>query len=121
MGIIGNILWFFLGGAIVCLIYFVIGLVMCCTIIGIPFGVQLWKLGLLALCPFDREVESNPGSGCLPTVFNILWIVTGWWEIALVHLFFGIICAITIIGIPFAKQHFKMMKMSLLPFGSTII
>ena len=121
MGTLGNILWFVFGGLLISLMYFVAGLLMCCTIVGIPFGVQLWKLGRLAMFPFGREVsfgENEPG--CLSVGFNVLWIVCNWWEIALTHLVFGVLCAITIIGIPFAKQHFKLMKMSFMPFGMSI-
>jgi len=117
MSFIGNILWFLLGGFITSILYFIAGLLMCCTIIGIPFGLQLFKLGALAMFPFGKEVSFDPDSGCLTIGFDILWIVLNWWEIALVHLVFAMLCAITIIGIPFAKQHFKLIKMSLLPFG----
>lgn len=120
MSLIGNVLWLVLGGFLVFLLYMIAGLVACCTIIGIPFGIQLWKLGLLALFPFGRTVGTSPNSGCFAAVFNILWLLFGWWEIALVHLFFGFLCAITIIGLPFAKQHLKLLRLSLLPFGTTV-
>lgn len=120
MNTFGNILWLVLGGLLVSLMYFLSGLLMCVTIIGIPFGVQLWKLGTLALFPFGKDVSFSSDPGCLTIVFNIIWVVCNWWEIALVHLVFGLLCGITIIGIPFAKQHFKLMKMSFLPFGMTI-
>lgn len=117
MSVLGNILWIFLGGLLVSAMYFLGGILLCITIIGIPFGIQLWKLAALALCPFGNEVTFSSDPGCLSLAFNILWIMFGWWEIALVHLVFGVLCAVTIIGIPFAKQHFKLMKMSLMPFG----
>ena len=60
-------------------------------------------------------------SGCLSLVFNILWVVFGWWEIALVHLVLAFLCAVTIIGIPFAKAHFRLMKMSFMPFGTNAV
>ena len=120
MSFLWNILWFLLGGLIVALMYFAAGLLMCITIIGAPFGVQLFKLGALALFPFGKDVSFEKEPGCLSIGFNALWIVCNWWEIALVHLVFGCICAITIIGIPFAKQHFKLMKMSFMPFGMSI-
>ena len=120
MNILGNIIWFLLGGFLTAMMYFIGGLVMCITIIGIPFGVQIMKLGVLALWPFGKEVEMNPTSGCLTTGFNVLWIIFGWWEIALTHLVFGAILCITIIGIPLGTQHFKLAKYSLFPFGCTI-
>ena len=120
MNFLGNILWLVLGGLLVSLLYFVSGFLMCLTVIGIPFGVQLWKLGALALFPFGKSVRFTQEPGCLTVGFNVLWIFLGWWETALVHLVFGVLCGITIVGIPFAKQHFKLMKMSFLPFGMNI-
>lgn len=120
MKILGNILWLILGGLPAAIIYIGIGVLMCVTIIGIPFGIKLIELGGFALWPFGREVTMNPASSCLTTIFNVLWIVTGWWEVAAVHVFFGIICCITIIGIPWGKQHFKLARFSLFPFGCEI-
>lgn len=118
MSTIGNILWLVLGGFVVAMMYVMAGLICCVTIIGIPFGTQLIKLGGLALCPFGRDVEIMKSAGCLSVVFNVLWVAFGWWEIAIVHLVLSVIFAITIIGIPFAKAHWRLMKMSLLPFGT---
>ena len=119
MSTIGNILWFILGGFLVALMYFTAGLLMCLTIIGIPFGVQLMKIGLLALAPFGKDVTTKADAGCLSIGFSVLWILCGWWETALVHLALAVFFAITIIGIPFAKAHWRLMKMSFMPFGLT--
>ena len=121
MTLIGNILWFVLGGFLEEALYFLGGLMMCVTIIGIPFGIQMIKIAGLALCPFGRDVEMMRDSGCLNTFFNILWLVLGWWEIAIVHLALAAVFAITIIGIPFAKAHWRIMKLSMLPFGTVTI
>jgi len=121
MNTLGNILWFILGGFLAAVIYFIAGLLMCITVIGIPFGVQLFKFGVFTLMPFGREVTSNGNSGCLTLIFNVLWILCGWWEVALVHFVFGLVCCITIIGIPFGVQHFKIAGFALLPFGRTFI
>lgn len=118
MSLIGNILWFILGGFAVALMYFVSGLLLCCTIIGIPFGLQLFKIAGLAICPFGREVTLLSNQGYLSFVFNVIWLVFGWWEIALVHLVLAAIMALTIVGIPFAKAHWRLMLLSFLPFGS---
>ena len=121
MKFLGNIAWLILGGFLVSVIYFIVGLIMCVTIIGIPFGVQLFKLGIYALWPFGHELVNGPNEpGCLSTVMNLLWILLGWWEIALTHLVFGLICCITIIGIPFGMQHFKMGIGAVFPFGKQI-
>lgn len=120
MSLLGNIIWLVFGGLLTALWYFLFGLILCCTIIGIPFGVKIMRLGALALAPFGKTVQLEPAKGCLDTVFNIIWAVTGWWEIALVHFIFGVLLCITIIGIPLGKQHFKMAQYSLFPFGGTI-
>lgn len=120
MNILGNIIWLILGGFITAMMYFFNGLLMCITIIGIPFGLQMFKFAGLSLWPFGREVRSNPTSGCLTTGFNVLWIIFGWWEIALTHIIFGAVLCITIVGIPLGMQHFKLAKYSLFPFGCTI-
>lgn len=122
MKFIGNILWLIFGGFITAMEYFVASLILMVTIIGIPFGIQTMKLGMLALWPFGSEVkESDSAGGCLYTLMNILWIFTGGIWIALTHLAFGILLAITIIGLPFAIQHFKMAGLALTPFGKQII
>ena len=121
MKFIGNIFWLLLGGIIISVYYAVVGLLFCITIIGIPFGLQLLKIAGLALWPFGREIVAGPNdTGCLAVVMNIIWILCGGIEIALLHLGFGIICCLTIIGIPFGLQHFKMMLLAVVPFGKQI-
>ena len=118
---IGNILWLILGGLVAALIYFLVGVVLFCTIIGIPFGIQLFKLGEYALWPFGRELVNKPGEpGCVSIVMNLLWILLGWWEVALVHLVCGLVFCITIVGIPFGLQHFRMGLQSVFPFGKEV-
>ena len=121
MKFIGNILWFLLGGIIISFYYAVMGLLFCITIIGIPFGLQLFKIAGLALWPFGHEVVAGPNdTGCLAVIMNIIWIIFGGIEIALLHLGFGIACCLTIVGIPFGLQHFKMMLLAFVPFGKQI-
>ncbi len=122
MKFIGNILWLFLGGLVVAAYYFIVGLLFCITIIGAPFGYQLIKMAGFALWPFGREVRSasNDG-GCLAIFMNVLWIVLGGIEIALIHVSCGIALCCTIIGIPFGVQHFKMAILAVVPFGKEIV
>lgn len=121
MKFIGNILWLLLGGILISFYYAVMGLLFCITIIGIPFGLQLFKIAGLALWPFGREVTAGPNdSGLLSIIMNIIWIIFGGIEIALLHVWFGVLCCITIIGIPFGLQHFKMTLLALVPFGKQI-
>jgi uncharacterized membrane protein YccF (DUF307 family) len=123
MSLLGNILWIFLGGGIILFFeYFFAGLLLCITIIGIPFGIQCMKLSLLALLPFGKEIrQTKRASGCLSTVMNLIWILVGGIWISLTHLIFAVICAITIIGIPFARQHIKLAALSLVPFGKEVV
>ena len=121
MKFIGNIFWLLLGGILISLYYAVIGILFCITIIGIPFGLQLLKIAGFALWPFGHDIVPGPNdTGCLAIIMNIIWIVLGGVVIALLHLWFGIFCCITIIGIPFGLQHFKMALLALVPFGKKI-
>jgi uncharacterized membrane protein YccF (DUF307 family) len=122
MSLLLNLLWFLLGGGIlVFLSYAIGGLVLCLTIVGIPFGVQLLKLSLLGIAPFGKEVDTRGSAGTFPSIlFNVLWWIFGGVEVALVHLVFGFLSAITIIGLPFAKQHMKLLKLALVPFGARV-
>ncbi|MBN1559085.1 YccF domain-containing protein [candidate division KSB1 bacterium] len=121
MSIIGNIIWILLGGFLISLEYICAGVALCLTIIGIPFGFQSIKLGILALVPFGRTIVDHPtGSGFLRTIFNIIWFFIGGIWICLTHLLLAILLAITIIGIPFARQHAKLATLALTPFGKDI-
>ncbi len=122
MNLILNILWIFLGGGLIlCLEYVISGFLLCLTIVGIPFGLQCFKLAVFALAPFgSHAVESYRGDGCLFTLFNIIWLFIGGFWIAVTHLALALLYAITIIGIPFAAQHMKMAGMALTPFGKRI-
>ena len=115
MNFLGNIIWLLFGGLITAVEYLISSLVLMITIIGIPFGIQTLKLSILALWPFGREVRTTDSAGgCLSILMNIIWI-------ALTHLFFGILLCITIIGIPFGRQHFKMAGLALTPFEKEIL
>ena len=119
---LGNIIWLIFGGVIIAIEYFLASILLIFTIIGIPFGIQTLKLGILALWPFGRETRVyETRSGCLSTFMNIIWILVGGIWISLTHILFGILLGITIIGIPFARQHFKLASLALTPFGREII
>lgn len=122
MNILGNIIWILFGGIFIALEYLIGGALLCLTIVGIPFGIQVMQLGLFALWPFGGEVVPTQSStGCLSTLLNIIWIFIGGIWIALSHLVLGVIFCITIIGIPFGMQHFKLMSYALVPFGRTVV
>ena len=122
MKILGNIIWLIFGGFAIFLEYIFAGIALCLTIVGIPFGLQSFKLGMLALWPFGQKIEyMDDAPGCLSTIMNIIWFFIGGIWIALTHLFFGILLGITIIGIPWAKQHFKMMSLAFTPFGRRVV
>lgn len=122
MSLIGNLIWFIFGGLLLGIGYLFGGIVLCLTIVGIPFGLQIMKLGLFAMWPFGGEVvPGNNASGCLPLLLNVLWIICGGIEVALTHLALGIVFSITIVGIPFGMQHFKLMMLALMPFGHEVV
>ena len=118
MNLLLNIAWLVLGGFIVVLAYVLGGIILCITIIGIPFGLQCFKLAGLAFWPFGREIrEKEPPSGALAVIMNIIWIILPGLELAIFHLLVAAVLAITIIGLPLAMQHLKMTRLALLPFG----
>ena len=123
MNFLGNLVWLIMGGLLTALMYWTAGLIMCITIIGIPFGVQLLKIGSLSLWPFghDLQPKADSATGCLQVAFNVLWILLGWWEIALTHLTFGLVLCCTIVGIPWGIQHFKLALGSVFPFGKEVV
>ena len=122
MTCLGNIIWLIFGGFFASLGYIFGGLAMILTIIGIPFGIQSIKIGVANLSPFGKEVVATENAGfLLSIIFNVIWILLFGWGIALVHLVSGVILAITIIGLPFAKQHFKLIPLALAPFGRQLV
>ena len=121
MRTIGNLLWLVFGGFEAAFGYFTGSLALAVTIIGIPFSVQTFKLGLLCLWPFGAEIRrKDEPSGCVRIPLNLIWIIFGGLWAWLVHILFGVLLFVTIIGIPFAKQHFKLAGLALTPFGRDI-
>ena len=118
MSIIGNILWFLLIGLVSGLGWILAGILCCITIVGIPLGLQSFKMAGLAFFPFGKEVTY--GGGTVSFLANILRILFFGWELALFYLVWGLICCITVIGIPVGLQCFKMAKLALMPFGAVI-
>jgi uncharacterized membrane protein YccF (DUF307 family) len=119
MRLVLNILWIVLGGGfLLWLEYALAGLLLCLTIVGIPFGIQCFKIAGLALLPFGKDIDVRPaGDGALRVIGNILWFVFAGLWIFLTHLTLAAAMAVTIIGIPFAVQHFKLALLALWPFG----
>jgi uncharacterized membrane protein YccF (DUF307 family) len=122
MNTVGNLIWLVFGGFVTALGYVIGGAILCFTIVGIPFGLQCFKLAVFILWPFGREAVGTPSSGgCLVTLLNIIWLLFGGLWIAIAHIIFGLLLFITIIGIPFGRQHFKLVEISLMPFGKRIV
>ena len=118
MNLLLNVIWLLLGGFIVVIAYLLGGILLCLTIIGIPFGIACFKLAGLALAPFGREIrEKQPPGGALAVIMNIIWILLPGLELAIFHLVMALLLGLTIVGIPLAAQHLKMTRMALLPFG----
>lgn len=118
MGCLGNLLWFVFGGVFSGLSWLLVGCIWCITIVGIPVGVQCFKFAGLSFFPFGKEVEY--GGGTVSLLVNIIWIVVSGIPLALEHVTFGAALCITIVGIPFGLQHFKLAKLALMPFGATV-
>lgn len=118
MSLLGNILWLIFGGFIAGLGYILGGLVVCLTVVGIPFGLQAIKIGMATMAPFGKEnVVTEEASSMICMVFNIIWVLFFGWGIAVAHLVSALTLFVTIIGIPFAMQHLKLIPIALFPFG----
>ncbi len=119
-----NILFMIFGGWSIAIEYFTGGVALCCTIVGIPMGLQCFKLGIAVLLPFGKKVvsvEQSNTAGCLSLIGNVVWILFGGIWLFFTHLFWGMIACITIIGIPIGLQHFKLMKLAFAPFGKDFV
>jgi len=119
MTLLGNILWIIFGGLVGALLWIFFGIILSITIIGIPYGRQCFKMARLQLMPFGREVVDE-GTSSLGLLANLLWIVLFGWELALANLISALFFALTIIGLPFARQNLKLARLSLMPFGKRI-
>jgi len=120
MSCLGNIIWFVLGGLIASIQWFLTGLLWCITIVGIPVGMQCFKLAKLQLAPFGKEIITTNDSS-MGFLLNILWLIFGGLPLAITNLISALLLSITIIGIPFAVQSLKMAKLSLAPFGKDVV
>ncbi|MDO4281615.1 MAG: YccF domain-containing protein [Peptococcaceae bacterium] len=118
MKLIGNILWFIFGGLLSALMWLLSGVLWCVSIVGIPYGLQCFKFAKLSLWPFGKEIDY--GGGTVSMIANLIWVVFFGIEMALAHLAVGALWCLTIVGIPFGKQFFKLAKLSLLPFGAQV-
>ena len=124
-----NILWLVCGGALNALHWYLVGLLMAVSIVGLPWARACFTLGTFTLWPFGREMvdratltgQADVGTGCLGTLGNVIWILFAGWHLALAHLVLALGLAISIIGIPFAVQHFKLALASLAPIGKSIV
>jgi uncharacterized membrane protein YccF (DUF307 family) len=122
MRFLGNIIWLIFGGLATAIGYIVASIALMVTIIGIPFGLQTLKLASLEIWPFGAEIRTRENQpGCLSTIMNVIWLFVGGFWIFITHIFFGVLLGITIIGIPFAKQHFKLAGLALTPFGREVL
>ena len=116
-----NIIWLVLSGFWLFLGYMAAGIVLCVLIVTIPWGIASFRIGVYALWPFGRQVESKPTSGVWSFLGNVVWfILAGWW-LALAHIVSGIALCVTIIGIPLGIADFKMVPISLMPLGKDIV
>lgn len=117
-----NVIWVVFGGLMIALEYVIAGIGMIITIIGIPFGLQAFKLAIVALWPFGAQIQEStpPLNGCLSVIMNVIWWFAGGFAIALTHLGWGLLFCITIVGMPWGIEHFKLARLALWPFGRTV-
>ena len=117
MKLIANIIWFILGGLWLGLGWAFLGLLLCITIIGIPLGKQCFKAAKLTFAPFGKKVvvhfERHP-------IANLVWMILAGWELAVGYFFASLVCCITVVGIPFGLQGFKLMALAFCPFGAEV-
>ena len=118
MGSLGNVLWFVFGGAVSGLSWCLAGCLWCITVVGIPVGMQCFKFAALSFFPFGKEITYGGGAGSL--LLNIIWLLVSGLPLAIESALLGCLLCITIIGIPFGLQHFKIAKLALMPFGSVV-
>lgn len=121
MSLIGNLFFLIFGGFVIFAVYVIGGIILCLTIVGIPLGFQCFKLAGGVLTPFGREVvETEPPGGVLALILNIIWIILPGLELAIMHLLLALFFALTVVGLPLAAQHMKLVPLALLPFGHRI-
>ncbi|MER5553290.1 YccF domain-containing protein [Streptomyces sp. NPDC002793] len=116
-----NVIWLVLSGFWLFLGYMAAGLLLCVTIIGIPFGLAAFRIGVYALWPFGHTVVDRRDAGGASLIGNVLWVILAGWWLALGHVFTGIALCVTIIGIPLGLANFKLIPVSLMPFGKEIV
>ena len=129
MTLLLNILWFVFGGFITGFLWLVGGFFLALTVVGLPWTLAAWRIAGFAFAPFGRRVEDRRivtgrddlGTGALGLILNIVWIVFGGWHIALAHILLGVAQMLTLIGIPFAIQNFKLALIALAPMGKTVV
>ena len=118
MSLIGNLVFFIFGGFLIFLGYVLGGILLCLTIVGIPFGIMCFRLAGGVIAPFGREVrQTEPPGGAIALIMNIIWIILPGLELAIMHLVLALFFTLTIIGFPIAVQHMKLVPLALLPFG----
>ena len=117
MKLIGNIIWILTGGLSSAIGFLCAGLLLCVTIVGIPFGVQCIKMAGLVLTPFGKKVTLRFGSH---PIANVLWFIIGGFAIGVTYLIVGFLFCVTVIGIPFGLQIFKLAKLAAFPFGAEV-
>ncbi|KAB8291441.1 YccF domain-containing protein [Bifidobacterium avesanii] len=118
MRFLGNVLWIVLGGLFIAVEWATVGLLLCLTVVGIPLGLQAFKMAGLTLTPFGATVEYGGGLGS--ALANLVWVVLAGWWLALSYVLAGLANCVTVIGIPFGIQSFKMAKLALFPFGADV-
>ncbi|MDR1467600.1 MAG: YccF domain-containing protein [Oscillospiraceae bacterium] len=119
MKLLGNILWVIFGGLILSATWFICGLALCITVVGIPIGIQCFKFANLTLWPFGKKIIHTGNVGGF--LLNLLWVLVFGWELCLIAIVVGVLWSLTVVGIPFAIQSFKFAELALMPFGTKVL
>lgn len=119
MRLVGNVIWFLFGGFVGWCSWMLAGILWCISIVGIPIGLQCFKFATLSLWPFGKDLVLSHSTGAF--LLNIIWLLVSGIPLAIGHFISGLLLLVTIVGIPFAKQSFKLAKLALMPFGARVI
>lgn len=121
MALIGNVIWFLLAGLEMGLAWIFVGLLFCCTIVGIPYGIASFRIAEFAFFPFGKDVVPSENAGACTLILNVIWVIFAGLWLWLLSVLAGIFWCCTIIGIPFGIASFRIAKVSFAPLGKKVV
>jgi uncharacterized membrane protein YccF (DUF307 family) len=133
MRFVGNAIWFVFGGAVLAFIWLIGAALFAISIIGLPVARAALEIAKMSAFPFGKDVVHvreldakglstvTAVTGTIGFLANIVWALTFGWVLFLGHIIAGVINCVTIIGIPFGIQSFKLAGISLWPVGRRVV